>query len=206
VTTVVFGLSSSLPMAIVTRMVNGLANGNLGIAKSYLREITDETNQAKCAGVLSLAWGAGVIVGPLLGGLLSQPALKSPPYPPSPFRCQLLSLLNSFVQISVSLCTRRHLRRLSLPPSLYHCRFHRRHRVFVRFQVFRCVALSCSPRAASVTAASNLIRSRTYEIQAGPRAGFEGGGGCGDGRGQGEGGRAGGCGCVGGGACRRRAG
>jgi MFS family permease len=48
----------------------------LGIAKSYLREITDETNQAKCAGVLSLAWGAGVIVGPLLGGLLSQPALK----------------------------------------------------------------------------------------------------------------------------------
>jgi MFS family permease len=76
VTTVVFGLSTSLPMAIATRMVNGLANGNLGIAKSYLREITDETNQAKCAGVLSLAWGAGVIVGPLLGGLLSQPALK----------------------------------------------------------------------------------------------------------------------------------
>jgi MFS family permease len=63
-------------MAIATRMVNGLANGNLGIAKSYLREITDESNQAKCAGVLSLAWGAGVIVGPMLGGLLSQPALK----------------------------------------------------------------------------------------------------------------------------------
>lgn len=83
VTTVVFGLSTSLPMAVVTRMVNGLANGNLGIAKSYLREITDETNQAKCAGALSLAWGFGVIIGPLLGGLLSQPALKYPP-PPQP--------------------------------------------------------------------------------------------------------------------------
>jgi MFS family permease len=92
ITTVVFGLSTSLPMAIVTRMINGLANGNLGIAKSYLREITDETNQAKCAGVLSLAWGAGVIIGPLLGGLLSQPALKYAATP-SLFLLLLLFLL-----------------------------------------------------------------------------------------------------------------
>ncbi len=63
-------------MAIITRMLNGLANGNLGVARSYLREITDETNQGKCAGILSLAYGAGVIIGPTLGGLLSQPTLK----------------------------------------------------------------------------------------------------------------------------------
>jgi MFS family permease len=108
ITTVVFGLSTSLPMAIVTRMVNGLANGNLGIAKSYLREITDETNQAKCAGVLSLAWGAGVIIGPLLGGLLSQPALKyAAAHRPSP-SLSLLLLLFLLPFPSTSLSTLLH--------------------------------------------------------------------------------------------------
>ncbi|CAG8536554.1 11253_t:CDS:2 [Diversispora eburnea] len=42
-----FGLSRSLIWAIITRSSCGILNGNIGVAKSMLGEITDKTNQAK---------------------------------------------------------------------------------------------------------------------------------------------------------------
>mmetsp|Transcript_8612 Transcript_8612/g.12706 ORF Transcript_8612/g.12706 Transcript_8612/m.12706 type:complete len:459 (+) Transcript_8612:2451-3827(+) len=47
--------------------------------KSFLAESTDKTNQAKVFGVLGLSFGAGMVLGPLIGGLLSLP-VQSYPY------------------------------------------------------------------------------------------------------------------------------
>ena len=46
VTIVLFGLSTSYGWAVGTRVLNGLFNGNVGVIKVYLREVTDSTNQA----------------------------------------------------------------------------------------------------------------------------------------------------------------
>ena len=40
-----FGLSTSFTWAILSRSLCGILNGNVGVIKSMLAEITDETNQ-----------------------------------------------------------------------------------------------------------------------------------------------------------------
>ncbi|RKP14937.1 major facilitator superfamily domain-containing protein [Piptocephalis cylindrospora] len=69
-----FGLSHSLVWAISTRIMCGLLNGNVGVVKSALAELTDETNQAKGFAFLPMIWGLGSVLGPMIGGFLSNPA------------------------------------------------------------------------------------------------------------------------------------
>eukprot|EP00126_Sphaerothecum_destruens_P011006 Sdes_comp20838_c0_seq1m17516 len=73
-----FGLSQNLAWAVVVRGLNGLANGNFGVIKVYLREITDSTNQATTFALLGFVWGLGSMIGPLMGGLLTDPCQKFP--------------------------------------------------------------------------------------------------------------------------------
>ena len=61
----------------------GLFNGVIGVTKTYLGLITDETNEAQAFGFLALCWGAGGILGPAIGGLLAQPAAKYPAFFPA---------------------------------------------------------------------------------------------------------------------------
>eukprot|EP01006_Ploeotia_vitrea_P051581 TRINITY_DN67579_c5_g1_i1.p1 TRINITY_DN67579_c5_g1~~TRINITY_DN67579_c5_g1_i1.p1 ORF type:complete len:601 (-),score=265.06 TRINITY_DN67579_c5_g1_i1:759-2486(-) len=73
-----FGLSSSFPMAIGLRVMWGLSNGNLGIAKTVLSEICDDTNSAKGFAVLGVLSGFGRLTGPAVGGWLAKPAERWP--------------------------------------------------------------------------------------------------------------------------------
>lgn len=69
-----FGWSQSYEVCIAGRLCAGLLNGNLGIVKSYLGEITDQTNRARGFSFLSLIWGVTSILAPAAGGLLAKPA------------------------------------------------------------------------------------------------------------------------------------
>jgi len=83
ITTVLFGLSHSLEWALTVRFIGGLFNGVIGVTKTYIGLITDETNEAQAFGFMALCWGAGGILGPAIGGLLCQPADKYPAvFPP----------------------------------------------------------------------------------------------------------------------------
>eukprot|EP01091_Cochliopodium_minus_P007812 TRINITY_DN1769_c0_g1_i1.p1 TRINITY_DN1769_c0_g1~~TRINITY_DN1769_c0_g1_i1.p1 ORF type:complete len:382 (-),score=65.26 TRINITY_DN1769_c0_g1_i1:67-1212(-) len=68
-----FGFSINFWMAITLRTVSGLFNGNLGVIKSVVREISDNTNQAKAFSLRAVAYSLGMIVGPFIGGYLSNP-------------------------------------------------------------------------------------------------------------------------------------
>jgi len=76
--TLLFGFSKSFYWAVTTRFLSGLLNGNTGIAKTMLGEITDKTNQARAFSLFGLTWSIGGIVGPLIGGLLSKPTEQYP--------------------------------------------------------------------------------------------------------------------------------
>ncbi|KAJ3275047.1 hypothetical protein HDV01_001553 [Terramyces sp. JEL0728] len=78
ITMVLFGFSHSLPWAIATRAACGFLNGNIGAAKSVLGEITDSSNRANAFALIGLCFGIGSIVGPILGGLLSDPVTNFP--------------------------------------------------------------------------------------------------------------------------------
>jgi MFS family permease len=73
-----FGLSENFAFAIVTRSLCGLVNGNTGVVKSMLGEMTDETNRGRAFSYWEASFGIGTIVGPMLGGLLVDPAHQYP--------------------------------------------------------------------------------------------------------------------------------
>ncbi|XP_021773414.1 protein ZINC INDUCED FACILITATOR 1-like isoform X2 [Chenopodium quinoa] len=73
-----FGLSVNFWMAVSARFLLGSLCGLLGPAKAYVSEICREEHQAVGMSMITTAWGIGLIIGPALGGLLSQPAEKYP--------------------------------------------------------------------------------------------------------------------------------
>jgi len=75
---VLFGMSRTFPQAVAARALSGLLNGNLGVVKSLLTEITDDTNRGAAFSYMSLAWAIGTVIAPLAGGMLCKPAEKYP--------------------------------------------------------------------------------------------------------------------------------
>lgn len=71
---VVFGLSGSLAMAVMARFLAGAGNGNIAVAKAYIGDISEDEQVAGRMGMLGAAFGLGFMIGPFLGGVLSDPA------------------------------------------------------------------------------------------------------------------------------------
>eukprot|EP00121_Abeoforma_whisleri_P009245 Awhi_evm1s8499 len=53
-------------------------NGNMGVIQTYIREVTDESNQVRAFSLTGVAWGIGQSVGPAIGGYLSLPVKQYP--------------------------------------------------------------------------------------------------------------------------------
>jgi len=57
-----FGLSTSFAPLVVFRCLQGVFNGNIGITKAVLAELTDSSNVARVFSLLPLIWGMGVTI------------------------------------------------------------------------------------------------------------------------------------------------
>lgn len=55
----------------LARIFAGLMAGNFGVAAAYIADITKPQDRAKGMGVIGSAFGLGMVLGPTLGGLLS---------------------------------------------------------------------------------------------------------------------------------------
>lgn len=53
-----------------SRLVSGLAAGNISIAYAYVADVTPDAERPKALGMLGAAFGLGFILGPALGGIL----------------------------------------------------------------------------------------------------------------------------------------
>ncbi|KAJ3034997.1 hypothetical protein HDV00_004408 [Rhizophlyctis rosea] len=78
VCTLLFGLARTIEEAVTARVMLGLVNGNIGVAKSITGEITDSTNRAQAFSMFGFWSSIGGIIGPILGGYLSNPVDKYP--------------------------------------------------------------------------------------------------------------------------------
>jgi DHA1 family tetracycline resistance protein-like MFS transporter len=68
--------SAALAWLFFSRLLDGFAGGNISLARAYITDITDEKNRAKGLGMIGAAFGTGFIIGPAMGGTLSNwPAL-----------------------------------------------------------------------------------------------------------------------------------
>ncbi|HNT75854.1 MAG TPA: MFS transporter [Anaerolineae bacterium] len=66
------GFANSLALLFISRIVDGFLGGNISLAQAYITDVTDEQNRAKGMGLIGAAFGLGFIIGPAMGGLLSQ--------------------------------------------------------------------------------------------------------------------------------------
>ncbi|KAL0060381.1 hypothetical protein AAF712_012832 [Marasmius tenuissimus] len=73
-----FGLSKTFWGLVLSRALNGALNGNIGVIKSIVAEITDSTNISRAYAFMPIAWSTGGVLGPMIGGALSRPADQFP--------------------------------------------------------------------------------------------------------------------------------
>jgi DHA1 family tetracycline resistance protein-like MFS transporter len=63
--------SATLVMLFGSRILDGLAGGNVSLARAYITDITDESSRARGLGMIGASFGLGFIIGPAMGGTLS---------------------------------------------------------------------------------------------------------------------------------------
>lgn len=76
----ILGFANSLWWLFASRILSGLTAGNISVAQAYIADVTDEKNRARGMGMFGAAFGIGFILGPALGGLLSQYGFSVPAF------------------------------------------------------------------------------------------------------------------------------
>jgi MFS family permease len=70
---VMLGLATELWMIYAARGFAGLMAGNFGVASAMMVDITEPKDRARGLGLIGSAFGLGLVIGPVLGGLLAGP-------------------------------------------------------------------------------------------------------------------------------------
>ncbi|KNZ80197.1 Protein ZINC INDUCED FACILITATOR-LIKE 1 [Termitomyces sp. J132] len=73
-----FGVSMDFWTMVAARCAQGVFNGNIGVAKTVIAEITDPRMLADAYAMMPLVWSLGSTLGPILGGILADPAKRWP--------------------------------------------------------------------------------------------------------------------------------
>ena len=70
--------ATSLAMLFLARILAGVAGASVGTASAYIADITPPENRSKRIGLIGAAFGIGFVLGPAIGGLLSQWSVIAP--------------------------------------------------------------------------------------------------------------------------------
>lgn len=87
-----FAIGGALWVLFLSRLIDGFTAGNASTASAYVADVTPPRDRAKNFGFIGMAFGLGFILGPTLGGLLSEISLNAPVY-----AAGILSLLSALV-------------------------------------------------------------------------------------------------------------
>ena len=75
---ILMAVAGSLPLLLVGRIVSGITSASFTTANAYVADVTAPAERAKSFGFIGAAFGAGFILGPLLGGWLGDIDLRLP--------------------------------------------------------------------------------------------------------------------------------
>lgn len=70
-------MTKNLPLLFISRAFDGITGGNISVAQAAIADVTTPENRAKNFGLMGAAFGMGFILGPFIGGKLSDPSLVS---------------------------------------------------------------------------------------------------------------------------------
>ncbi len=77
---VLFGLGGSLTILFLGRIIDGLTGGDISTMFAYIADVTKPEERSKMFGFIGATVGVGFMLGPSIGGLLSQISLATPFY------------------------------------------------------------------------------------------------------------------------------
>lgn len=72
------GLSSNVWILIAARVVDGLLGSNMTVTQAYISDVTTHKQRTKTYGYSSAVFGAGLIFGPMIGGVLLLISFSAP--------------------------------------------------------------------------------------------------------------------------------
>ncbi len=70
-------LIRNIPLLFIARLFDGITGGNISVAQASIADVSTPQNRAKNFGLIGAAFGLGFIIGPYLGGRLSDPHVVS---------------------------------------------------------------------------------------------------------------------------------
>lgn len=76
----IMGWAGSLAWLFVARIIDGASGGNIAAAQAYIADISSPESRSKAMGMIGAAFGLGFIIGPAIGGILSQWSPHAPFY------------------------------------------------------------------------------------------------------------------------------
>ncbi len=65
------GIANNVWILVLARLVDGLLGSNMTVSHAYISDVTNPKYRTKTFGYSSAVFGAGLIFGPLIGGLLA---------------------------------------------------------------------------------------------------------------------------------------
>lgn len=77
---ILFAEARSALMLFAARALDGATGGNISVAQAVISDSTTSQERTKAFGYLGASFGVGFILGPLLGGVLSEISLSTPFY------------------------------------------------------------------------------------------------------------------------------
>ncbi|OHA16629.1 MAG: hypothetical protein A2830_03915 [Candidatus Taylorbacteria bacterium RIFCSPHIGHO2_01_FULL_44_110] len=94
-----FGIMfKSISLLFISRAIGGIVGGNISVAQAAIADITKPSERARHFGLIGAAYGVGFIIGPVIGGILSDSSLVSWFTIATPFWVAAsLSAVNSFL-------------------------------------------------------------------------------------------------------------
>ncbi len=67
----------NIPLLFAARLLDGFTGGNVSVAQAAIADVTEPKDRAKSFGMIGAAFGLGFILGPFIGGKLSDPSVVS---------------------------------------------------------------------------------------------------------------------------------
>lgn len=89
---IIFAFAGSLWLLFVSRIIQGLGGGTIGVVQAYVADISEGKDRAKSLGWLSAVTSLGAVIGPAIGSILIKAGGRTAPGLGSATLCMLVSV------------------------------------------------------------------------------------------------------------------
>lgn len=101
----IFAVSNSFELLLISRLLAGLGGSNIGVAQAYIADITSKEDRSKGMALIGVAFGLGFVFGPIVGAVLSTYGYSVAGYGSATF--SLIALLFALFMLPESLKEKR---------------------------------------------------------------------------------------------------